>query len=334
MTAYKNYSLLAADFRYWLASGLTQTELEQASQLPVCQDPQAYNQIPLEQLQQIYGYAFERLNDPYMSLRIGQNLLLSDISKLQDMFTYIKDGWQLVEVLSRYFALISDVTGFEFVRQDSSCELQITLPDTRLSERHVDCVLSGMLRVGSLLLGLDSSDEDVYIGVSYACPGDEAEYQKILGCKVRFNQTKCFLHLPNRYMQHLNPSYDLHKMQAAVAVAEKHLQEQKALDFVGRIETLVAQRLAQGVPLQQEVASHFNMSVRNLQRRLQARDTSYREVVDQVRCQQAKQMIAIGQRNMTDIAGALGFEETNSFFKAFKRWTGVTPGDYRKSLAA
>jgi AraC-like DNA-binding protein len=81
-------------------------------------------------------------------------------------------------------------------------------------------------------------------------------------------------------------------------------------------------------------AEIFGMSSRTLQRRLLMEATSYRDVVDRTRLRKARMMLENTDIKFLDIALSLGYEEAASFTRAFRRWTGVTPSEYRKGLVA
>jgi len=80
----------------------------------------------------------------------------------------------------------------------------------------------------------------------------------------------------------------------------------------------------------EQVAARLKMSVRTLSRSLAAAGTSYRAVLDGLRRELSLRHLAGRQFAISEIAFLLGFVELSSFHRAFKRWTGVTPAEYRK----
>jgi AraC-like DNA-binding protein len=80
------------------------------------------------------------------------------------------------------------------------------------------------------------------------------------------------------------------------------------------------------------VAAMLNMSTRTLHRRLAEHQRSYQSVLDEVRCALAIEFLQQSDMPMDDLAGQVGFSEAANFRKAFKKWTGRAPGDYRKAL--
>ena len=71
-----------------------------------------------------------------------------------------------------------------------------------------------------------------------------------------------------------------------------------------------------------------------IQRRLQDEGTSYREVLDDVREVMARKYLSESELPLLDVALLLGYSDATAFHRAFKRWTGVTPGEFRRKLAS
>lgn len=93
------------------------------------------------------------------------------------------------------------------------------------------------------------------------------------------------------------------------------------------------ERMLQGdEPTLAGVASQLCMSERTLQRRLAQEGQTFRRVLDEMRRDVAQRSIATGKRNVTELAYLLGFEDSNSFYRSFRRWTGTTPESYRRTV--
>lgn len=81
-----------------------------------------------------------------------------------------------------------------------------------------------------------------------------------------------------------------------------------------------------------EVAKAMHMSARTLQRRLEGEGTTFSEVLDGAREQLARQLVADLSLGLADIADRVGFADLATFTRAFKRWTGLPPGQFRRSI--
>ena len=83
-------------------------------------------------------------------------------------------------------------------------------------------------------------------------------------------------------------------------------------------------------PRLEDVAREFRVAPTTLRRRLEAEGTSYQGVKDELRRDSAVHQLCGTRLSIADIASALGFQETSAFHRAFKRWSGVQPGEYRR----
>jgi AraC-like DNA-binding protein len=92
----------------------------------------------------------------------------------------------------------------------------------------------------------------------------------------------------------------------------------------------IAQYLPEGDVTIDKLASKLNVSRRTLQRRLSERNTSFLNVLQEVRSQVALRYLADDRLAITEIAFLLGYADQGSFSSAFKGWHGVSPRDYRR----
>jgi AraC-like DNA-binding protein len=83
-------------------------------------------------------------------------------------------------------------------------------------------------------------------------------------------------------------------------------------------------------PVLEEIAREFDVAPTTLRRRLDAEGTSYQGIKDDLRRDAAIHHLCGSRLSIADIAALLGFQETSAFHRAFKRWSGVQPGEYRR----
>ena len=86
-------------------------------------------------------------------------------------------------------------------------------------------------------------------------------------------------------------------------------------------------------PLLEDVARELHVAPTTLRRRLEAEGTSYRGIKDDLRRDAAVHYLCGSRLSVAEIAGLLGFQETSAFHRAFKKWSGVQPGEYRRRHA-
>lgn len=96
---------------------------------------------------------------------------------------------------------------------------------------------------------------------------------------------------------------------------------------VGRVRALLRDDLTITLP---DAAKRTSMSPRTLKRRLAEQGTTYSEIIDDARRQRALHLVEDRRHTLDAIAGQLGYSDTANFTRAFKRWTGKTPGEARE----
>lgn len=99
--------------------------------------------------------------------------------------------------------------------------------------------------------------------------------------------------------------------------------------FLTHVRAVVRDQLKSGQPSSERVARLLRVSPRTLRHKLAQQNTTFQEVVDSVREAQALRLVKQPGLSLAEIASALGFSDARSFTRAFKRWTGSTPGRFR-----
>lgn len=96
-----------------------------------------------------------------------------------------------------------------------------------------------------------------------------------------------------------------------------------------QVKILIKRRIASGKPEIGDVARELGMSERSLQRRISEQGASYRGLMDEARLELGRYLLSDRQNGIDEIAFLLGFQDTSSFYRAFRSWEGVTPAQWR-----
>ncbi|RKZ66978.1 MAG: hypothetical protein DRQ48_10290 [Gammaproteobacteria bacterium] len=99
-----------------------------------------------------------------------------------------------------------------------------------------------------------------------------------------------------------------------------------------RVKATIIEQLPSGNISQGMVADALHMSIRNLQRKLKNMDTSFRDLLEETRRELAIQYVTESDINLGEVTFLLGFSESSTFSRAYKRWNGITPSEVRKSI--
>jgi AraC-like DNA-binding protein len=103
------------------------------------------------------------------------------------------------------------------------------------------------------------------------------------------------------------------------------------MNLANEVRERIARTLPNGEPALATVAAELGLTGRVLQNRLKEAGSHFTELVDEVRAQLARDYLSDSKYTLIDVAFLLGFSEQSSFSRAFRRWTGQAPVDYRKN---
>jgi AraC-like DNA-binding protein len=96
----------------------------------------------------------------------------------------------------------------------------------------------------------------------------------------------------------------------------------------------IVERLPDGPPSQQQIAEALHVSNRTLQRKLREEGNTFKNLLQDARLQLAREYLGQPNRSVVETAYMLGFSEPSTFSRAFKRWTGMAPAEFRDSATA
>lgn len=174
------------------------------------------------------------------------------------------------------------------------------------------------------------------LGVSFRhpAPKDTSAHQRIFGTSVQFNSGRNCLTQSLEVMR--TPL--VHADSQLGATLERIGQQfvaalPRATTLRQSVRNLIAQQLAQGSCTCESVAATLSMTPRTLLRRLKEEETTFRDELDDMRRAIALSYLEGGVVPVTELAYVLGFSTVTSFHRAFKRWTGTTPREYRRRVA-
>ena len=158
--------------------------------------------------------------------------------------------------------------------------------------------------------------------------GDRAAYTRVLG-SVAFGAERYALHIPREQWNIDNPRRD----PALSNVLERYAREliarlPKSQTAIDRVRSAITESLRGGGGIEC-TASRLGLSVRSLQRLLAHEGYTYKSAVDEIRAGLALAYLTSGVPSLAEVAYLLGYSEPSAFHRAFRRWTGVTPLEYR-----
>lgn len=173
----------------------------------------------------------------------------------------------------------------------------------------------------------------LYASFAYPAPPHVQHYNRLFHCPLHFNQSENSICFNAEYLDSLIMQNET-SLRSFLKNAPANLFVVPDNDQVitTRIIALLGKDFTQELPDLEEVADRLYLSSQTLRRRLKEECTSFQEIKDNLRRDAAIYYLSRPQLSISKIAQLMGFSETSTFHRAFKKWTGLTPGEYRQGL--
>ena len=315
------------------AAGQSPAEMfaEVGLDLDALRDPNV--RIPSDKLQELLLLAQDRCNDPIFGLHLVNFVHPSTFYSLGIAMYASETLGDYLQRFVKYYRLITTNDFLDASLQDGIYALRATpQPEMRMIPIRVDGFAALTVRTARIALQTEFHPRSVALARPQP-KGHEASYEAFFCCPVSFDEevtTICFdesdlaLRLPSA-----NPEM--------VSLYEKltidYLDKIDKADFPGRVRKELIKLLPTGVSGKEQVAQALNMSTRTLYNKLEGAGTTYRHVLDDTRQNLAEDYIR-QDLPIYEIAYLIGFSDTANFSRAFKKWTGRSPMEFRDSMLA
>lgn len=168
----------------------------------------------------------------------------------------------------------------------------------------------------------------IVMHVPFPEPADASPWREAYGCPIVFNASSFRGEFHIADFEQPIPTGDPTIADMCVRMTEQAAQDMGD-HFTGKVRQVLTRILHKGDPRREQVAEMLCVSERTLQRRLSEEGTSFAELVDAVRRERAERMLARGFLSVTEMACELGFSDPSNFYRACKRWFGLSPSSLR-----
>jgi AraC-like DNA-binding protein len=245
-----------------------------------------------------------------------------------------RDMREGLERLARYYALVYERVQLEVTVEGGLARFAVpsSTPSHLLPRQLRELLMAALVLRGEAFTGRPWPLRAVhFVG---AAPADTREHARIFKGPVLFEQTVEGLVFEASWLE--QPFLQADPMLASMLDRHAQLLLQKLPSrggFLDDVRTAVAESLRGRDPALELTAERLRLSSRTLQRRLQELGTSHQALVEEVRRDLAQRFLASGELSIGEMAYMLGFARTSAFHRAFKRWTGTTPADYKSQAA-
>lgn len=310
--------------------GVKPEELYQAVGLDASVLVDSDNRIPFAQLVALYEAAAELTGDDNFGLHLGESIHPSAFDVVGYSALNSPTVGAAFTRVARYHSIWTDGALFIPELSDDTSAIVYRYCDTSIARRRQDSEMT-FATVTTLCRNIASPDfAPVAVEFQHESPADISEHLRLFRCPVRFGAPS------NRFIFTSNLlSLPIDRADANLcAVLDRHAEEMLAKypprdTLVDQVQSIIANEFRGGDPSLERVADQLSLTPRTLQRKLHELGTSHNELLDHMRRQLAMRYLREPEMAICEVAYLLGFSESSSFHRAFKRWTGVTPKEFR-----
>jgi AraC-like DNA-binding protein len=293
------------------------------------------HRVPFAAVDSFWAMAVAKTGNPTLGLEVVQDLnpaIYRSLGVALLCSTSLRDFFIRFE---RFFAVIStmETAAFEVGPEVAA------FTDRRQVEYsgatvgcHADAFAAFVVRFIRILYSPDYHPRKVSLAWS---PPEEYRYRypEWFGCPVEFGceHTTVYVDVADLDIELAgsNPDIALQNDKLALSVLEK----MHKLDLPAQVYARLIDFLPSGDCSRERVARSLAMSESAFQKKLKIAGTSYQEVLDSTRTELAKHYLSDPEMSVDEVAYMLGFSDCSNFTRAFRRWLGISPRDYRNSLS-
>lgn len=288
--------------------------------------------ISYEQFQKVEMRAMELAGDPHFGLKAFETTRPAHLGALGFAWLASPSLRQAFERLHRYSRVIQDKLVIGLENEDGlfhvSLDAGVPAVDKKIRE---DSQLAITLKFCRVIAG--STLNPAKVCLQQARPEDTGAYFELFRCPVEFDCEKTELVFQDADVDKRLTGSNAELANLNEHIVVKYLAHRAKQDIVNQVKAAIIDGLANGAVTEKMVAESLYMTPRNMHRKLQKEDTSFKQLLTDVRKDLAQQYIQDRSKTLTEISFLLGFSEVSSFSRAFKGWTGVPPSEAREGVA-
>lgn len=294
------------------------------------------DRIPFNTFFRLCEFTASYFNEPDLGLKLGQSIRPGHLGSHGFALMSCSNVTELIQQHIRYSALTIDALhievekkGNEYIRYCKS-----NLPNqTQLGKIQEQLNMSTTVTLSRWFVNrLDLNPQ--WISFQHEKPENIEEYQKLFNCPILFSQSDTAMginaELFNLALPGANPQLK-RIMDDLCAQLIKKLGNSLEPVWLAQARQAIIQSFQVGLPEIELIAQKIHLTEEEFKTLLSEREMSFRGFVDELRQALALGYVRDPALNLVDISYLLGFSEQSAFQRAFKRWTAMTPGEYRRN---
>jgi AraC-like DNA-binding protein len=287
--------------------------------------------VPYPKILRLWGLAVDATADPLFGFRVGERSAPRDFYVLGYSWMASATFYDALERFCRYVGVVSTAaTGISLQQYGETVALIETFPDRSLIP-HKAANDAGHVAFAKLCQTVTRRDvHPVSVELMIEKDDSSGEYEKLFRCPIIYGAESEKLYFARADVEEPLPGSVPEILDVSDDTAERYLATLDRASVSAAVRKQILQLLPSGHADQSTVAEKLYRSRSTLQRELRAEGTSFRAIQDSTKRNLAERYLRDRKLSQAEIAFLTGFGDQSNFSRAFKRWVGVTPGDYRK----
>jgi AraC-like DNA-binding protein len=286
------------------------------------------NVIPYIALDRLISVCARETCCPHFGLLLGQHGGPATLGPLGLLIQHAPDVGTALRELVHYLHIHDRgaAPNLEIFRTTAILSYSIYEPRVEAGDQIADGAIAIGFNIMKALCG--SAWLPGEVALSRSKPADVSPYQRFFQAPVRFDSEQAALMFSTEWLERKPPRSDAELHRFIGAQLRDKLGD-NALAFGAQVRRVMRTQLMNRRVSVDAVADLFGMHRRTLSRRLRSEGTSFDEILNEVRFEIANHLLADTEMPLSQIAAALDYSEASAFTRAFRRWSGSSPSDWR-----
>jgi AraC-like DNA-binding protein len=297
--------------------------------LALARDPN--QRYPVSGLTRLWRAAVKATGDPCIGLEVPRYVQPATMHALGLSIMASETLYEALLRSARFSRIITDAANVEVIEQGATViAIFHAPPGVDIAQEGYDGFMATSVHTGRLI-SLNEQLAPLSVDLRRAPPEKGAErYAAFFKCPVHFNQPQNRIVYPLEMVQAPLPMANAQLVRQNDQVVAEYLARFDRDHLAHQVRDQIIKRLPTGEPGQNVVARALHLSLRSLQRKLSSEGTSFSDLLEETRRELASQYLKQSRIALCEITYLLGFTDQSNFTRAFKRWTGVAPGEFRE----
>ncbi|MET0066683.1 MAG: AraC family transcriptional regulator [Candidatus Thiodiazotropha sp.] len=285
--------------------------------------------IPMAKLQKLWALGTEASGDPCFGLRYAEYIQPASLHGMGLAWAASDTLLDGVKRLIRYQSVLSTVLAIRIEEEPRGYRLVFETRDRIApAAASTDATLGAFLRMCRITTGPGVTP--LSVSLRHAEPPCSQHMREWFAAPVTFRASRDSLLFARASLESPIPSAHPELARANDSLVQEYLDRLDQHNLSQQVRIRIIEDLPNGLPRQTRIAQQLNLSLRNLQRKLQSEGTNFKQLVDETRKALAIEYLTVSGKPLIEIGYLLGFTESSNFSRAFRRWTGESPQSYRQ----